>query len=504
MKTTFIVRSCFICLIIVVLAFLALKVTPWKGQPESHFKEFRKDTGSPKLKSSNAYKRKQEIQGETKPYSRIGRIDYEAVPVKITKVEKRDIEIFLVNNSTLEPEKQVDILARTSGIVKDILVEEGDFVESNDPLAKLDDEELLLEIEEAKVRKENAERVYKRSLETFKDNIISEEEVEDKKLQLDTALVALERKRLEYKYTTIESPIDGVIVNRSIEKGDNVKKDQMVFQVADFEPILARIYVPEKDLNKIEEGQTARIVSEFLPEMEFKGTVKLISPIVDPASGTAKVTIEIAGLTKGVLRPGAFVSVYTIVGQHEDALVIPKKALILEAETDEVFVVRDFIIINVDTVEIGELDIGNSVICKQKKTAGESVLDDIDCTIYGKVAEVYRSINDGLPSTVTIEAVDVVDMKTNNMFDTVSFYNEQNILVLEIKDVVFSMETKAFKTKITLGFREGRNVEVLSGLKEGDRVITVGQSDVGHGANVIIVSEERNIGIEEAAKAKRT
>ncbi|MHC4182389.1 MAG: efflux RND transporter periplasmic adaptor subunit [Planctomycetota bacterium] len=498
MKTTFIIRGCLICLILVAVAFLALKATVWKGQPDSHFKEFK----TYKPGSNSAYKREQKIEGVTKPYSIIGRRAYEAVPVEITRVEKRDIEIFLVNNCTLEPEKQVDILAKTSGIVKDILVEEGDYVISDAPLAKLDDEELLLELKEAKVRKENAEMVYKRSLETFQDNIISEEEVEDKKLQFDTALVELERKHLEYKYTTIESPIDGVIVDRNIEKGDNVKKDQMAFKVADFDPILARIYVPEKDLNKIEEGQTTRIISEFLPEAEFKGRVKMVSPVVDPESGTVKVTIEIAGLTRGVLRPGIFVSVYTIVGQRQDVLVIPKKALILEAEADEVFVIRDFIVVNVDAVEIGKLSIGDRVVCKQKKTTGEGVLNDVGYTAYGEIVDISRSLDDRLPSAVTVETVDVVGMRTNKVFDAVSFYNGQDTLVLQIKDIVFGMETKAFKTRVTLGFREGNNVEVLAGLKEGDRVITVGQSDVGHGANVIIVSEEKDI--EETTKVKKT
>ena len=490
MKTTFIIRACLICLILVAVAFIALKATVWKGQPDRHFKEFK----TYKPGSNSAYKREQKIEGVTR--------SYEAVPVEITRVEKRDIEIFLVNNCTLEPEKQVDILAKTSGIVKDILVEEGDYVKSDAPLAKLDDEELLLELKEAKVRKENAEMVYKRSLETFKDNIISEEEVEDKKLQFDTALVELERKHLEYKYTTIESPIDGVIVDRSIEKGYNVKKDQMAFKVADFDPILARIYVPEKDLNKIEEGQTTRIISEFLPEAEFKGRVKMVSPVVDPESGTVKVTIEIAGLTRGVLRPGIFVSVYTIVGQRQDVLVIPKKALILEAEADEVFVIRDFIVVNVDAVEIGKLSIGDRVVCKQKETTGEGALNDVDYTAYGEIVDISISLDGKLPSAVTIETVDVVDTKTNKVFDTVSFYNGQDILVLQIKDIVFGMETKAFKTRVTLGFREGNNVEVLAGLKEGDRVITVGQSDVGHGANVIIVSEEKET--EETTKVKET
>ena len=109
---------------------------------------------------------------------------------------------------------------------------------------------------------------------------------------------------MEYEYTTIESPIDGVIVERNIEEGYNIEKDQMVFKIADFDPILARIYIPEKDVNKVVEGQTARIVSEFLPEIEIHGKVKMVSPVVDPESGTVKATIEMEGLTGGVLRPG--------------------------------------------------------------------------------------------------------------------------------------------------------------------------------------------------------
>ncbi len=58
------------------------------------------------------------------------------------------------------------------------------------------------------------------------------------------------------------------------------------------------------------------------------------------------------------------------------------------------------------------------------------------------------------------------------------------------------METRAFKAKIRLGFKEGNHVEVLTGLKEGDRVITVGQDDVGHGADIAVINEEKEIGKE--------
>ncbi|RMD88254.1 MAG: efflux RND transporter periplasmic adaptor subunit, partial [Calditrichaeota bacterium] len=76
---------------------------------------------------------------------------------------------------------------------------------------------------------------------------------------------------------------------------------------------------------------------ESQPEAEFIGTVKMISPVVDPTTGTAKVTIDIEN-HGGKLKPGMFASVYINTDTHRNTLLIPKKALLLESETDQVFV----------------------------------------------------------------------------------------------------------------------------------------------------------------------
>lgn len=414
--------------------------------------------------------------------------DYEAVPVKITRVRKTDIELFLVNNCTLEPEKHVDVVAKTAGIVKKIVVEEGFYVKTGDTLAELDDEESRLALSEARIKKENAERIYRRSLENFKDNIISREEYEERKFQYESAQIDFEKKQLEHKYTTIKSPIDGVVTNRYIDNGYNVEEDQIVFKIADFDPILAIIYVPEKDLNKIEQGQKARIVSEFSPDIELVGSVKIISPVVDPESGTVKVTIEISGLTRGVLMPGMFVSVHIVVGLHQEALVIPKNTLILEAEADEVFIVRYFIKIMVNSSELQDLNIDDTAICNLNISTKDISLNKGDYTVSGKIKDISRVYDSKVPSTITIEVNDIIHKEASNVFGKVSFYDNQNTLTLQIQDVAFSVETRAFKTKIALGFKEGDNVEVLKGLKEDDSVITVGQDDVGHGSHVTIVN----------------
>jgi membrane fusion protein, multidrug efflux system len=495
MKSNLVIRICLICLVIAAVTYLALKLTIWQVAPDSYPEDSKKYPITYSGSRLNDLRTDKESQKTHSAYSGNDRKGYEAVPVEAIRVERSNIEIFLVNNCTLEPERQIDVAAKTSGIVLKILAEEGDYVESGTSLAKLDDEEALLALREAKLKKENAERVYKSSLDNFKDAIISKEEFEDKKFQFEIASVELERKQLEYEYTTIESPIDGVIVEKNIEEGYNIEKDRIVFKIVDFDPIMARIYIPEKDVNKVVAGQMARIVSEFLPEIKFTGKVKMVSPVVDPESGTVKATIEMKNLTGGVLRPGMFVSVFTIVGQRQDALIIPKKALILEAGSDEVFVARDFIVMAVSSDGLEGLAIGDSVVCEQRKAIEETSLNREDSsTLRGKIVDISGSRVDKSQYRITIEADGALGKETGNIFKTVSFYNSQDVLVLQIKDVGFGVETRAFKTKIILGFRKGNNVEVLTGLKEGDRVITVGQDDVGHGADIVIINKEEEFG----------
>jgi len=306
------------------------------------------------------------------------------------------------------------------------------------PLVKLDDDEALLALREAKLKKENAERVYKSSFDNFNENIISKDEFEDKRFQLEIATVELERKQLEYEYTTIESPLDGVVVERSIEEGYYIEKDQMVFKIADFDPILARIYIPEKDINKVVEGQMARVVSEFLPGIEFKGRVKMVSPVVDPESGTVKVTIEMGDLSGGALRPGMFASVFTIVDQHQDALLIPKKALILEAETDEVFVVRNFVVLSVNHDVVKGLTLGDSAVCKQKRD---------DLSLSGNIADISISHEDKSIYNITIEAIAALGGDISKEFEKVSFYNNHDDLVSEIENISYDIETGRLRQK---------------------------------------------------------
>ena len=261
-----------------------------------------------------------------------------AVPVKVDRVVRQDISDYILANTTLEADRWVDVRSRTSGQVVSIQREEGDRVRKGAVLAKLDAEAARLQVGQMEVAYQDALRNFQREERIYQRKLGSQERYEEIKAQLDRAKAQLEQAQLNLSYTTISSPVTGTVTIRNVEVGNMVTNNQVVFSVADFDPLLARIRIPEKNIGKIKVGQGARITVESAPGKTFAGRVKMISPVVNPESGTIKVTIEIPEKQAGLLRPGMFASVYIITETHAGALVVPKKALVLEGEGNQIFV----------------------------------------------------------------------------------------------------------------------------------------------------------------------
>lgn len=273
--------------------------------------------------------------GRSRPAS--GMFESGAIPVKVDTVKIEPISTYILTNTTLEAQRRVEVIARVSGIARKILAEEGDVVRRNQTLVKLDDAELRLIYEQAKASLENARRAFERTKEMFEKNLISKEAYDDAEFKYETAKSQYKTAKLQLEYATIRAPVNGIITSRMVEIGDYVTINRAVYAMADYDTLLARIHVPEREIAKIRPGQVARIRLEAFPEREFTGRVMMISPVVDPASGTIKVTVKIVR-KKTPLLPGMFCSVYIVTETHDQAMIIPKKALLLESETDRVFV----------------------------------------------------------------------------------------------------------------------------------------------------------------------
>jgi len=191
-----------------------------------------------------------------------------------------------------------------------------------------------------KVSMETDKTMLERAQNMLDKKLIAEENYEITRLQYESSKAAHEAARLQLGYTKVQAPFNGVVTIRNIELGQRVNVNQSLFVIADFNPLRAKIYVPEKDIGRIYEGQRAKITIEADPGIAFSGIVKMISPVVDPSSGTSKVTIDIEK-NRGKLKPGMFASVFITTETHNNALIIPKRALILESDLDQVYIYQE-------------------------------------------------------------------------------------------------------------------------------------------------------------------
>jgi membrane fusion protein (multidrug efflux system) len=215
-------------------------------------------------------------------------------------------------------------------------------VKEGEPLAQLDDERLRLELERAEVELAKIERIYERNKKVYEKQLISTEEFDRVRSDYETQKVARDLAKMQLEYTTLRAPISGVVSTRHIKVGNMIGQNEPAFRVTDFDPLRAVIHVPERELNKLREGQSATLRFDALPGEVFSGRVKLISPTVDPETGTFRAIVEVRDPSRQV-KPGMFGRVRIQYDQRENTLLIPKQAVLEEDDESAVFVVQDSI-----------------------------------------------------------------------------------------------------------------------------------------------------------------
>jgi membrane fusion protein, multidrug efflux system len=264
----------------------------------------------------------------------------EMVPVETALVTRGAISAFLSFNSTLETESVVDIYPQISGQVETLLVEEGKIVKDGEPLLKIEDRELRVDVEESQANFDHLKKNYTRNEDLFQRNLINKQEIETLAYQLEQARLRLERAKIRLAYATVRAPFDGVISAREAQVGARVGNGTKLFSMVKLDDIVARVFVPGRYLPVVAEKQSALVTSEFLPDRTFQGWVKRISPVIDPKSGTFKVTVGVRGDKPSDLPPGLFVGVRIITDTRENAVLVPKRAVVYEGGERYVFVVE--------------------------------------------------------------------------------------------------------------------------------------------------------------------
>lgn len=278
------------------------------------------------------------VAGEPPPADSPTAAADEAIPVAALPMFRGRIESVLRFSTNLEAENRVDVLSEAERHVTELLVEEGDTVRAGQTLLLLEDEAQRTALRRVESQLDRSRLEYERQKRLFEQDLISEQAYNQARYDTEQLELALEDAERELSYATVTAPISGVITERVVNIGDHVKTHAKLFQIVDFDSIVARVFVPERQLPGLFVGQPARVLAQSL-DGSRQAAIERISPVVDPQSGTVKVTLAIPG-NQGLL-PGMYVEVDLVAAVDEDALLAPKRALVYDQEQVFVFRVTD-------------------------------------------------------------------------------------------------------------------------------------------------------------------
>jgi RND family efflux transporter MFP subunit len=264
----------------------------------------------------------------------------ELIPVEVTTVTKGNITDYILLSANLETEKMADVYSRVQGLVENIYVEEGDYVKKGKTMIVLEAVEYKLAEEKARLNYLKQKSDFERLEAMYKQDLLSIEEFQQARFTMQSLEVDWKQAKLNLSYTRIASPISGVVGDRLRKPGDRIQPTNKLFTVINTTEMIAVVYAPEKELENVKKNQSAFVTSDHITGERFEGWIKRVSPVVDPQSGTFKVTIGVKN-RENRLKAGMFVNTHIITATHHDAVLITKRAIVYENEAMNVFIVRD-------------------------------------------------------------------------------------------------------------------------------------------------------------------
>lgn len=331
----------------------------------------------------------------------------------VISVYRADITQILEENGEIAPETSAEVKSRISGRVAEILVDEGDYVEKNDVIAKIEPDleqariitSLVNNLKEKEIAMTNMKAEYEQKKQLYEKGFISRSEFQNTEDALSLAEMEYNASYEEYtlfkseigshssitvERLSILSPLAGIVLIRDVEEGELISGESssrsgtLLFTIADLRRLVIRVSINEVDIYKIDTGNTADILIAANPQGAYTGTVTKISPYAIDEKGIKVFSTEIMLSEQDTkLRPGMSAVVRIAINARKNVLAIPVTALFIEDNREYVIVPAEGNGINKRFVKRGIND-SRHVEITEGLSEGDKIYSDIPYQLLGK------------------------------------------------------------------------------------------------------------------------
>jgi len=270
----------------------------------------------------------------------------EEVTFETTKAERQNIHTTITATGTIEPVTSVTVGTQVSGIVSKLYVDYNSVVKKGQVIAELDRTNLTSELNRAKAELTSAESTlsyetanFKRYQTLFDKGLVSANDYESAKLSyekarqtVNSARESVQKAQTNLGYATITSPIDGVVLSKSVEEGQTVAASfntPELFNIAqDLTDMRVIADIDEADIGGVQEGQRVTFTVDAFPDDKFEGKVTQVRQEATTTSNVVTYEVVISAPNKDLkLKPGLTANVTIFTLEKNDVLAVPSKAL---------------------------------------------------------------------------------------------------------------------------------------------------------------------------------
>lgn len=261
------------------------------------------------------------------------------IPVEVDRVALQNTSERINKTGTLSPYKEAIIYAETSGNIEKLFFELGSEVQSNEVIAIIDADKLQLDIQNARAKEHKAKSDLETYTELLAGGATTQEKVNQLQLEYTNAKNTLGQLLEQFSDTKIKAPMHGIISEKNIETGVFVSTGTKIARVLDLDKLKVQVFINERDVYRLQTGDTTRITTDVYPDKEFKGIISFISPEAD-ATHSYMVEVTLANNKELPLKSGTMVYTQFTTGKETSRLLLLKTALLEDTTEAQVYIVN--------------------------------------------------------------------------------------------------------------------------------------------------------------------